>query len=128
MSQAIFIGGTSIASSEAAPLAWSSFLKTTGIYLALLKVLLSAVGWYLAVAWLDFSGGPHIGLVVAILIGFFVMFFTLLLLAASIGIKAIRDAVHRIEGGKDARLNIDARTDSGPYAAANHVSPEAKPR
>jgi len=136
MSQAIFksdLGGMSIASSEAVPLDRSSFLKT-GVGLALVKIALSAVAWFLAVAWLDFSGGPHVDLVLAIVTGFFVMFFTLLLVAASMAIsdprwKTAEGTVYRIEGVKcGARLNIDARIDSSPYAATNHVSPEAKPQ
>ena len=136
MSQAIFksdLGGMSIASSEAVPLDRSSFLKT-GVGLALVKIALSAVAWFLAVAWLDFSGGPHVDLVLAIVTGFFVMLFTLLLVAASMAIsdprwKTAEGTVYRIEGVKcGARLNIDARIDSSPYAATNHVSPEAKPQ
>ena len=137
MSQAIFksdLGGMSIASSEAVPLDRSSLLKTTGVRLALVKIALSAVAWFLAVAWLDFSGGPHVDLVLAIVTGFFVMFFTLLLVASSMAIsdprwKTAEGTVYRIEGVKcGARLNIDARIDSSPYAATNHVSPEAKPQ
>ena len=60
-----------------------SFLKAPGIYLALAKIALSAVAWFLAVVWLNFSGGPQLDLVPAIVMGFFVMSFTLLLLAAS---------------------------------------------
>ena len=115
MSQAIFksdLGGMSIASSEAVPLDRSSLLKTTGVRLALVKIALSAVAWFLAVAWLDFSGGPHVDLVLAIVTGFFVMFFTLLLVAASMAIsdprwKTAEGTVYRIEGVKCcARLSI----------------------
>ena len=88
MSQAILksdLGGTSNPSLEE-----HSFLKAPGIYLAHAKIALSGVAWFLAVEWFDFSGGPHIDLVLAILSGFFVMFFTSLLLAASITINANR--------------------------------------
>ena len=44
---------------------------------------MSAVVWFLAVAWFDFSGGPEVDLNLAVVTGFFVMFFTLFLLAAS---------------------------------------------
>ena len=39
--------------------------------------------WFLAAAWLDFSGGPQVEPVRMIVTGFFIMFLTLLLLAAS---------------------------------------------
>jgi hypothetical protein len=80
MSQAILrsnLGGTSNPSLEE-----HSFLKAPGIYLAHAKIALSGVAWLLAVEWLNFSGGPQLDLVPAIVIGFFVMSFTLLLLAA----------------------------------------------
>ena len=40
-----------------------------------------------SVAWLDFSGGPEVNLSLAVVTGFFVMFFTLLLVAASMAVK-----------------------------------------
>jgi hypothetical protein len=48
-----------------------------------IKVALSAVVWFLAVIWLDFTGGVEVDLDLAVVTGFFVAFFTLLLLTAS---------------------------------------------
>jgi hypothetical protein len=59
----------------------------TGVHPAVIKVALSAVVWFLAVAWLNFSGGPEVNFTLAIMTGFFVMFFTLLLVAASIAVN-----------------------------------------
>ena len=56
--------------------------QTTGVHPAAIKVALSAVVWFLAVAWLDFSGGAEIDLSLAVVTGFFVMFFTLFLVTA----------------------------------------------
>jgi hypothetical protein len=60
------------------------FLPVTGVHPAVVKIAMSAVVWFLAVAWFDFSGGPEVDLNLAVVTGFFVMFFTLFLLAASI--------------------------------------------
>jgi hypothetical protein len=54
----------------------------TGVHAAIVKIALSAVVWFLAVAWLDFSGGPQVDPVLMVVTGFFIMFLTLLLLAA----------------------------------------------
>jgi len=59
----------------------------TGVHPAVIKIALSAVAWFLAVAWLDFSGGPEVDLVLAVVTGLFIMFFTLFLLTASMGIN-----------------------------------------
>jgi hypothetical protein len=71
---------------EAAPRILESepaLLPITGVHPAVIKIALSAVVWFLAVAWLDFSGGPEVDLDLAVVTGFFVMFFTLFLLTAS---------------------------------------------
>jgi hypothetical protein len=60
-----------------------ALLPITGVHSAVIKIALSAVVWFLAVAWFDFSGGPEVDLNLAVVTGFFVMFFTLFLLAAS---------------------------------------------
>jgi len=60
-----------------------ALLPITGVHPAVIKIAMSAVVWFLAVAWLDFSGGPEVDLDLAVVTGFFVMFFTLLLLTAS---------------------------------------------
>ena len=53
----------------------------------MIKVALSAVVWFLAVAWLDFSGGAEVDLSLAVVTGFFVMFFTLFLVTASMAVN-----------------------------------------
>src|SRR6478672_7281395 len=60
-----------------------ALLPITGVHPAAVKIAMSAVAWSLAVAWFDFSGGPEVDLTLAVVTGFFVMFFTLFLLAAS---------------------------------------------
>ena len=60
-----------------------ALLPVTGVHPAVIKIAMSAVVWFLAVAWFDFSGGPEVDLNLAVVTGFFVMFFTLFLLAAS---------------------------------------------
>ena len=60
-----------------------AFLPVAGVHPAVVKIAMSAVVWFLAVAWFDFSGGPEVDLNLAVVTGFFVMFFTLFLLAAS---------------------------------------------
>ena len=60
-----------------------ALLPITGVHPAVIKIAMSAVVWFLAVAGFDFSGGPEVDLNLAIVTGFFVMFFTLFLLAAS---------------------------------------------
>src|SRR5262249_36607197 len=54
-----------------------------GVHPAVIKIAISAAVWFLAVAWLDFSGGPEVNINLAVVTGFFVMFFTLFLMAAS---------------------------------------------
>jgi hypothetical protein len=61
--------------------------QITGVHPAVIKVALSAVVWFLAVAWLDFSGGPEVNLSLAVATGFFVMFFTLFLVTASMAVN-----------------------------------------
>jgi hypothetical protein len=71
---------------KGAPLTLESepaLLPITGVHPAVIKIALSAVVWFLAVAWFDFSGGPEVDLDLAVVTGFFVMFFTLFLLTAS---------------------------------------------
>jgi hypothetical protein len=60
-----------------------ALLPMTGVHPAVIKTAMSAVVWFLAVAWFDFSGGPEVDLNLAVVTGFFVMFFTLFLMAAS---------------------------------------------
>jgi len=55
---------------------------TTGLH-PVVVIALSVVAWFLAVMWLNFAGGPKVGLIPVIVTGIFVMFFTLVLLAAT---------------------------------------------
>ena len=64
-----------------------ALLPVTGVHPAVIKIAMSAVVWFLAVAWFDFSGGPEVDLNLAVVTGFFVMFFTLFLLAATMVIN-----------------------------------------
>src|SRR6266536_394522 len=59
---------------------------TTGVHPFVIQISLSGVIWFLAVAWLDFSGGPGVDLALAVVLGFFVMYFTLFLLTASMAV------------------------------------------
>jgi hypothetical protein len=69
------------------PLPKEALPPVTGVHPAVIKIALSAVAWFLAVAWLDFSGGPEVDLVLAVVTGLFIMFFTLILLTASMVIS-----------------------------------------
>ena len=64
-----------------------ALLPITDVHPAVIKIAMSAVVWFLAVAWFDFSGGPEVDLTLAVITGFFVMFFTLFLMAASMVIE-----------------------------------------
>ena len=61
--------------------------QITGVHPDAFKIALSAVVWLLAVAWLDFSGGAEVDLSLAVVTGFFVMFFTLFLVTASMAVN-----------------------------------------
>jgi len=108
-----------------------SFLKATGIYLALAKIALSAVAWFLAVMWLNFFGGLQLDLVPAIVIGFFVMSFTLLLLAVPTTIgdhwRPTKDGLNKSRETNTRDLNALA-FDRGPRAARKSCQPGGKPR
>jgi hypothetical protein len=56
---------------------------TTGVHPAVFKISLVAVLWFVAVSWLYFAWGAHVDLDLAVATGFFIMFFTLLLMAAA---------------------------------------------
>ena len=56
---------------------------TARIHPAVFTIALSGVAWFLAVAWLNFAGKVKVDLVLSVVTGFFVMFFTLFLVAAS---------------------------------------------
>jgi hypothetical protein len=57
------------------------YLRTIG--LQAVEVAFSGVAWFVAVLWLNFVGGPRLGLTVVMVAGMLVMFTTLLLLAIS---------------------------------------------
>jgi hypothetical protein len=57
------------------------YLRTIG--LRAVEVAFSGVAWFVAVIWLNFVGGPQLGLTVVIVAGMLVMLLTLLLLAIS---------------------------------------------
>ena len=83
----------------------------TGVHPVVIKMALSAVAWFLAVAWFDFSGGPEVDLVLAVVTGLFIMFFTLLLLTASIVINDPRWKQPKVRFCK--LLNGEAPIDGG---------------
>jgi hypothetical protein len=60
-----------------------ALLPTTAVHPVVIKIALSAVVWFLAVTCLNFTGGAEVDFTLAVVTGFFVMFFTLLLLTAS---------------------------------------------
>jgi hypothetical protein len=56
-------------------------VPTTGVHPTVIKIGLSVAAWFAAVAWLNFAGGVEVDFTLAVVTGFFVMFFTLFLLA-----------------------------------------------
>jgi len=65
------------------------------------EVAFSGVAWFVAVMWLNFVGGPQLGLTVVIVTGMLVMFLTSLLLAISMVIDDSRCPVrYRIAAGE----------------------------
>lgn len=54
------------------------------VHPVVIKVLLSAVAWFLAVTWLNFASGMEVDFDLAVVTGLFVMFLTLFLLTASL--------------------------------------------
>ena len=67
------------------------YLRTIGFQAV--EVSFSGVAWFVAVIWLNFVGGPQLGLTVVIVVGMLVMFLTLGLLAIS---KVIDDPRWRL--------------------------------
>jgi hypothetical protein len=61
-------------------------------------ITLSVVAWFLAVMWLNSTGNPKVGLVLAVANGIFVMFLTAILLVASLVIDDPRQK-HRYATG-----------------------------
>ncbi len=93
----------------------SALGPTTGIHPAVFKVALSAVAWFLAVAWLNFAGGVEVDWVLSVMTGFFVMFLTLFLVAASMVLSDRRGAQGKTSFRKflDEDVPIDSYTMSG---------------
>ena len=89
--------------------------QITGVHPAVFKVALSAVVWFLAVAWLDFSGGPEVDLSLAVVTGFFVIFFTLFLVTASMAVNDPRWQLPKASFRKflDEPVQIDRGTMRG---------------
>jgi hypothetical protein len=56
----------------------------TGVHPVVIRVVLSAIAWFLAVTWLNFAADIEVDLDLAVVTGFFVMFLTLFLLTASL--------------------------------------------
>ena len=90
-----------------------ALLPITGVHPAVIKIAMSAVVWFLAVAWFDFSGGPEIDLTLAVITGFFVMFFTLFLMAASMVIDDPRWRQPKARFGEFLEIPIDRGTMRG---------------
>jgi len=63
--------------------------SAAGLLPALFKIAMSAVAWFLAVAWLNFEG-THVNSTTAVTAGIFVMSLTLLLVFGSIAIDGRR--------------------------------------
>jgi hypothetical protein len=86
-----------------------------GIHPVVFKIALSAVAWFLAVAWLDFAGGVEVDWVLSVVTGFFVMFFTLLLVAASMIVNDRRWRQHKTSFAKflEDDIPIDSYTIPG---------------
>jgi hypothetical protein len=78
----------------------------TGVHPAVIKVALSAVVWFLAVTWLDFSGGREVDLSLAVITGFFVMFLTLFLVTASMAVKDPRWQLPKVSFKKFLADNV----------------------
>ena len=57
------------------------YLRT--VALQAVEVALSGLAWFVAVMWLNFAGGPQLGITVVIVTGMLVMFLTMLLLEMS---------------------------------------------
>jgi hypothetical protein len=58
-----------------------------GVHPVIVKIALGAATWFLAVTWLAFGWGGDTDFLLAIVILFFVIFFTLFLLTASYSVK-----------------------------------------
>jgi hypothetical protein len=80
-------GGGAAKDKKGAKMVAGQSLATTSVHPAVIQVSLAGVIWFLAVTWLYFAWGPHVDLDLAVVTGFFVMFFTLFLQLTSAAIK-----------------------------------------
>jgi hypothetical protein len=85
------------------------YLRTIG--LQAVEVAFSGVAWFVAVLWLNFVGGPQLGLTVVIVVGMFVMLLTLLLLAITMVIDDPQSKLPRVDALLDiALLRVNVAT------------------
>jgi hypothetical protein len=85
------------------------YLRTIG--LQAVEVAFSGAAWFVAVIWLNFVGGPQLGLAVAIVAGMFVMLLTLLLLAITMVVDDPQSRLPRVDALLDiALLRVNVAT------------------
>lgn len=79
-----------------------------GVHPVIVKIALGAAVWFLAVTWLAFGWGGETDFLLAIVILFFVIFFTLFLLTASYSVKdprwPVRETSFREFLGSEIRI------------------------
>ena len=105
-------------------------LPPTGVHPVVIKVALSAAAWFIAVTWLNFAAGIEVDFDLAVVTGFFVMFFTLFLLTASLVIKDPRWKQRNTsftEFLKD-QVAIDTYTMRGSDVLDSHLHAAGDPR
>jgi len=80
--------------------------KRTGVHPMAIKIGLSGVAWFLAVMWLCFAGETEVDLSLAVVTGFFVMYFTLLLLTASMIVDDPRWRQRKVRFGEFLKAEV----------------------
>jgi hypothetical protein len=83
---------------------------TTRVHPAVFQVGLGAAIWFVSVSWLYFAWGSHVDLDLAVATGFFIMFFTLFLIAAAGIIKDPRWFQKRVSFRKFLRSDVPTYT------------------
>ena len=83
-------------------------ISKTGVHPVAIKVGLSAVVWFLAVTWLNFARGTEVDLTLTIVTGFFVMYLTLFLAAASMAVKDPRWRLLLLPTNPEETMTSDA--------------------
>jgi hypothetical protein len=88
----------------------------TGVHPVVIRVVLSAIAWFLAVTWLNFAADIEVDLDLAVVTGFFVMFLTLFLLTASLVVNDPRWRQRKTSFAEflDGEVAIDTYTDARP--------------